>query len=43
MREGIRQAEAEPPGDVSLLFEHTFVDPPESFGSDLDELRRILG
>jgi pyruvate dehydrogenase E1 component alpha subunit len=43
MREGIRQAEAEPAGDVSLLFEHTFVDPPESFGSDLDELRRIVG
>ncbi|TML56800.1 MAG: 3-methyl-2-oxobutanoate dehydrogenase [Actinobacteria bacterium] len=43
MRRGIAQAEAEPPPDSELLFAHAFVDPPASFGSDLDELRRILG
>jgi pyruvate dehydrogenase E1 component alpha subunit len=43
MREGIAAAEAEPPADVSLLFEHAFADPPASFATDLDELRRILG
>jgi pyruvate dehydrogenase E1 component alpha subunit len=43
MRQGIALAEAEPPADVSLLFEHAYADPPESFGSDLAELRRILG
>jgi pyruvate dehydrogenase E1 component alpha subunit len=43
MREGIAAAEAEPPADVSLLFSGTFVDPPESFARDLEELRRILG
>ena len=43
MREGIAAAEAEPPADPALLFENTFVDPPASFGRDLDELRRILG
>jgi pyruvate dehydrogenase E1 component alpha subunit len=43
MREGIGAAEAEPPADVSLLFEHAFVDPPASFVDDLAELRRILG
>jgi pyruvate dehydrogenase E1 component alpha subunit len=43
MREGIAAAEAEPPADVSLLFEHAFVDPPASFASDLEELRRVLG
>jgi pyruvate dehydrogenase E1 component alpha subunit len=43
MRQGIALAEAEPPADVSLLFEHAYVDPPASFGSDLAELRRILG
>jgi pyruvate dehydrogenase E1 component subunit alpha len=43
MREGIAAAEAEPPPDPALLFENTFVDPPASFGRDLDELRRILG
>jgi pyruvate dehydrogenase E1 component alpha subunit len=42
MREGIAAAEAEPPADPSLLFEHAFVDPPASFASDLQELRRIL-
>ena len=43
MREGIAAAEAEPPPDPALLFEHAFVDPPASFRSDLEELRRILG
>jgi len=42
MREGIAAAEAEPPADPSLLFEHAFVDPPASFASDLAELRRTL-
>ena len=42
MREGIAAAEAEPAPDPSLLFDHAFVDPPASFRSDLDELRRIL-
>src|SRR6266540_4177354 len=41
MREGIAAAEAEPPVDPALLFENTFVDPPASFASDLEELRRI--
>ena len=43
LREGIRQAEAQPNPDVSVLFEHTYADPPASFGSDLAELRRLLG
>jgi pyruvate dehydrogenase E1 component alpha subunit len=43
MRAGIAAAEAEPPADVELLFAHAFVDPPESFGSDLEELRSTLG
>src|SRR5438477_13100873 len=43
LRAGIAAAEAEPPADVSLLFEHAYVDPPASFGSDLDELRGTLG
>src|SRR5438034_2109592 len=43
MREGIAVAEAEPPADVDLLFAHAYVDPPASFGADLDELRGTLG
>ena len=43
MRRGIAQAEAEPPPDPELLFAHAYADPPASFGSDLEELRRILG
>ena len=43
MRAGIAAAEAEPPADVSLLFEHAYVDPPSTFASDLEELRRTLG
>jgi pyruvate dehydrogenase E1 component alpha subunit len=43
LREGIAAAEAEPPGDPSLLFEHAFVDPPASFAHDLAGLRRVGG
>jgi pyruvate dehydrogenase E1 component subunit alpha len=43
MRAGITAAEAEPPADMSLLFEYAFVEPPASFQSDLEELRRFLG
>src|SRR5213592_1811086 len=43
MRAGIAEAEAEPPADPALLFEHAYADPPESFQHDLAELRRILG
>src|SRR5438552_11123971 len=43
VRAGIADAEAEPPADVELLFAHAYADPPVSFGSDLDELRRTLG
>jgi pyruvate dehydrogenase E1 component alpha subunit len=43
LRDGIAAAEAEPPADPSLLFSHAYVDPPASFGSDLEELRRTLG
>src|SRR5438132_166365 len=42
IRNGIAAAEAEPPADPALLFEHAFVDPPASFRSDLEELKRIL-
>jgi pyruvate dehydrogenase E1 component alpha subunit len=43
MRRAIAEAEAEPPADVSLLFEHAYAEPPGSFAADLAELRRILG
>ena len=43
MRAGIAAAEAEPPADPALLFEHALVDPPASFEHDLDELRRLHG
>jgi pyruvate dehydrogenase E1 component alpha subunit len=42
MRDGIAQAEAEPPADPGLLFERAYVDPPASFASELEELRRVL-
>jgi pyruvate dehydrogenase E1 component alpha subunit len=42
MRAGIAQAEAEPPADPSLVFEHAYADPPISQHADEDELRRIL-
>jgi pyruvate dehydrogenase E1 component alpha subunit len=43
VRQGIATAEAAPPADVGLLFEHVYADPPETFAADLAELRRILG
>ena len=43
MRRGIAEAEAEPPADVALVFEHTYADPPASFDDELRELRRVLG
>jgi pyruvate dehydrogenase E1 component alpha subunit len=42
MRKGIALAEAQPPPDPALLFEHAYADPPPSFAHDLAELRRIL-
>jgi pyruvate dehydrogenase E1 component alpha subunit len=43
MREGIMAAEAEPAGDVSLVFDHAYGNPPPSLARELDELRRIRG
>ena len=43
MRVGITEAEAEPPADVGLVFEHAYASPPPSFADDLAELRRVLG
>jgi pyruvate dehydrogenase E1 component alpha subunit len=43
MRAGIAEAEAEPPADPALVFEHSYADPPPSLAEDLEELRRILG
>jgi pyruvate dehydrogenase E1 component alpha subunit len=43
MRAGIAEAEAEPPADVGLVFEHAYASPPPSLADDLAELRRILG
>jgi len=43
MRAGIAAAEAEPPADPALVFEHAYGDPPSSQADDLAELRRILG
>jgi pyruvate dehydrogenase E1 component alpha subunit len=43
MREGIAAAEAEPPADAGLVFEHAYADPPPTLADDLAELRRILG
>jgi len=43
MRAGIAAAEAEPPADVSLVFDHAYADPPPTQAYDLAELRRILG
>ena len=42
MRRAIAEAEAEPPADPSLVFAHAYANPPASFTSDLEELRRIL-
>jgi pyruvate dehydrogenase E1 component alpha subunit len=43
MRQGIAEAEAEPPADPGLLFQHAYADPLPSFDEELAELRRILG
>ena len=43
MRAGIAEAEAEPPADIGLVFEHAFADPPASFADELAQLRRVLG
>ena len=43
MRTGIAEAEAEPPADPALVFEHAYANPPPSLADDLAELRRILG
>jgi pyruvate dehydrogenase E1 component alpha subunit len=43
MRTGIAEAEAEPPADPALVFEHAYAEPPPSLADDLAELRRILG
>src|SRR4051812_46472537 len=43
LRDGIAAAEAEPPADPALVFEHAYVEPPPALGSDLAELKRILG
>jgi hypothetical protein len=43
MRAGIAAAEAEPPADPALVFEHAYADPPPTLRSDWEELRRILG
>src|SRR5437868_10049015 len=43
LREGIAAAEAEPPADASLLFEHAYAAPPPSFAEELAELREVLG
>ena len=42
MRQGIAQAEAEPPPDPRLLFANTYAEPPPSFRDDLSELEKIL-
>ena len=39
LRQGITEAEAEPPADQSLVFEHAHVDPLPSFDDELRELR----
>ena len=41
MRAGIAAAEAEPPADPGLVFEHAYADPPPMLADDLAELRRI--
>jgi TPP-dependent pyruvate/acetoin dehydrogenase alpha subunit len=43
LRSGIAAAEAEPPADPSLVFEHAYAAPPASFANDLAELREVLG
>src|SRR3954454_24347309 len=42
LRSGIAAAEAEPPADVGLLFEHAYAAPPASFAAELAELKELL-
>jgi pyruvate dehydrogenase E1 component subunit alpha len=42
MRVGIAAAEAEPPADPALVFEHAYADPPAAFADELAELRQVL-
>jgi pyruvate dehydrogenase E1 component alpha subunit len=42
LRSGIAAAEAEPPADIGLLFEHAYAAPPASFAAELAELRELL-
>ena len=39
MRAGIAEAEAEPPADPGLVFEHAYADPPPAQADELSELR----
>jgi hypothetical protein len=43
MRAGIAAAEAEPPADPALVFEHAYGEPPPALRTDWEELKRILG
>jgi pyruvate dehydrogenase E1 component alpha subunit len=43
LRAGIQAAEAEPPADLSLVFDHAYAAPPAQLAADLAELREILG
>jgi pyruvate dehydrogenase E1 component alpha subunit len=43
MRAAIAEAEAEPPADPDLVFEHAYAEPPPSLAEEREELRRILG
>src|ERR671931_1732208 len=43
LREGIAAAEAEPPADIGLVFEHAYASPPASLAEELAELREVLG
>jgi pyruvate dehydrogenase E1 component alpha subunit len=42
MRSGIAEAEAEPPADPRLLFEHAYADPPPSLLAEREELLRLI-
>src|SRR6059058_3099192 len=43
LRAGISAAEAEPPADIGLVFEHAYASPPASLAEELAELREVLG
>ncbi len=42
LREGIRIAEAEPPADVSLVFDRAYAAPPPQVAADRAALKRLL-